>query len=83
MEGCREAGLQLPLPQPQAAVFMPGGKLDMLWEDSTFCKQVGTRPNLRSFLCNGRCSRAESRSCSSTHSGNKGSRRPLLVQSVC
>lgn len=33
-QGFKEAGLQLPLPEPQAAVFMPNGKLEMLWEDS-------------------------------------------------
>eukprot|EP00967_Tisochrysis_lutea_P069866 scaffold92004_cov21-Tisochrysis_lutea.AAC.1 len=33
-QGFKEAGLQLPLPEPQAAIFMPNGKLEMLWEDS-------------------------------------------------
>ncbi|KAF5831619.1 hypothetical protein DUNSADRAFT_12810 [Dunaliella salina] len=38
-QGFKEAGLQLPLPEPQAAIFMPNGKLEMLWEDSDYCKQ--------------------------------------------
>jgi hypothetical protein len=33
-QGFKEAGLTLPLPEPQSAIFMPNGKLNMLWDDS-------------------------------------------------
>ncbi len=33
-QGFKEAGLQLPLPDPQVAFVMPNGAMNVLWDDS-------------------------------------------------